>query len=372
VMTSSGMYDYAGEWIYRVGIPAKSGVGGGIIASLPAQLGLGTFSPRLDDHGNSVRGLKVCEALSAHFGLHVLNRNEDIRTCSIADYRMAGLSSRRNRQPFELKILHERHKEIRVLELVGAFGFATMDYVSRRLASDDDEAQLLILDFRRVPSVSLAAGRLASELLIALAARGVTAVLTGFEKSASIWESLREWVAPVERLRHFPLLDDAVEWAEDQIIYRYGGFERLGKGVHLGEQTLLAGLPADEIAEIAALCLERSYKTGERIIAAGEPAISLFFLQSGLVSVKLRSGARLASLAPGMAFGEMALLEQEERSADVWADTAVRCLELPMSAYASFRKRHPASGERIMRNLCGLLAGRLMFANAKVDVLSAY
>ena len=45
VMTSSGMYDYAGEWIYRVGIPAKSGVGGGIIAALPAQLGLGTFSP---------------------------------------------------------------------------------------------------------------------------------------------------------------------------------------------------------------------------------------------------------------------------------------------------------------------------------------
>ena len=45
VMTSSGMYDYAGEWIYRVGIPAKSGVGGGIMAALPSQLGLGTFSP---------------------------------------------------------------------------------------------------------------------------------------------------------------------------------------------------------------------------------------------------------------------------------------------------------------------------------------
>src|ERR1700738_3679320 len=79
VMTSSGMYDYAGEWIYRVGIPAKSGVGGGILAALPAGLGLGSYSPRLDSHGNSVRGIKVCEALSAHYDLHMLHRRDDAR-----------------------------------------------------------------------------------------------------------------------------------------------------------------------------------------------------------------------------------------------------------------------------------------------------
>jgi hypothetical protein len=76
VMTSSGMYDYAGEWIYRVGIPAKSGVGGGILAALPARLGLGSYSPKLDKHGNSVRGIKVCEALSSHYDLHMLNRSD--------------------------------------------------------------------------------------------------------------------------------------------------------------------------------------------------------------------------------------------------------------------------------------------------------
>jgi glutaminase len=71
VMLTCGMYDYAGEWAYRVGLPAKSGVGGGICAVVPGRCGIGTFSPLLDPRGNSVRGIKVCEELSTRFGLHV-------------------------------------------------------------------------------------------------------------------------------------------------------------------------------------------------------------------------------------------------------------------------------------------------------------
>ena len=71
IMHSCGMYDYAGEWAYTVGIPAKSGVGGGIVAVIPGLMGIGIFSPRLDAKGNSVRGIKVCLELSRRFGLHV-------------------------------------------------------------------------------------------------------------------------------------------------------------------------------------------------------------------------------------------------------------------------------------------------------------
>lgn len=73
VMLTCGMYDGSGEWAYRVGMPAKSGVGGGITAVVPNQIGVGIFSPLLDVKGNSLRGIKVCEDLSRDFGLHIFN-----------------------------------------------------------------------------------------------------------------------------------------------------------------------------------------------------------------------------------------------------------------------------------------------------------
>jgi glutaminase len=71
VMYTCGMYNFAGEWAYKVGFPAKSGVSGGIIAVIPNQMGIAVFSPLLDIRGNSVRGVKVCEELSQKFGLHL-------------------------------------------------------------------------------------------------------------------------------------------------------------------------------------------------------------------------------------------------------------------------------------------------------------
>ncbi|MCL6246463.1 glutaminase [Acinetobacter sp. ANC 4945] len=80
VMMTCGMYDAAGDWLTTVGIPAKSGVAGGIMGALPGQVGLAVFSPKLDTHGNSVRGVEIFERLSKDMGLHVMEGTPSAQT----------------------------------------------------------------------------------------------------------------------------------------------------------------------------------------------------------------------------------------------------------------------------------------------------
>lgn len=75
VMAAAGMYDGAGDWLVRVGIPAKSGVAGGMVGVLPDLVGVGTFSPRLDRQGNSHRGGRLFERLSQDMGMHLFSAN---------------------------------------------------------------------------------------------------------------------------------------------------------------------------------------------------------------------------------------------------------------------------------------------------------
>ena len=72
VMTTAGLYETSGDWLYDIGLPGKSGIGGGIVTVAPGKGGLGTFAPLLDEAGNSVKGQLAAAFLSRRLGLDLL------------------------------------------------------------------------------------------------------------------------------------------------------------------------------------------------------------------------------------------------------------------------------------------------------------
>ena len=153
VMHSCGMYDYTGEWTYRIGLPAKSGVSGGIIAVLPGQFGIGIFSPLLDYQGNSCRGIQVCEELSARFKLHMFGARTATGVCLRRSYRVSAVRSMRQRGSAEQAILDRKGEAICVYELQGSLFFGALEQVFRKLSVELPTLEYLILDVKRVTGI---------------------------------------------------------------------------------------------------------------------------------------------------------------------------------------------------------------------------
>jgi glutaminase len=137
VMVTCGMYDAAGDWVSAVGMPAKSGVGGGIVAVLPGQLGIGVYSPLLDAKGNSVRGVRLCRSLSAQLGLHFLTVGRESRST--------------------IRAIYDARENVRVYEMHGDLLFAGAEQVIRTISRESGEIGVVILDVTRIDTINDAA-----------------------------------------------------------------------------------------------------------------------------------------------------------------------------------------------------------------------
>lgn len=374
VMETCGMYDFAGEWVYKVGMPAKSGVAGGVIAVLPGQLGIGVFSPRLDARGNSVRGIRVCEELSRRFDLHLLNRPGVGRSTIRLKFSGAEFNSSRVRTPDEKRLLREVGQRIRVWQLQGHLTFSTAEVVVRDIIETLGDADHVILDLKRVLGINECACGMLHQMLQQFVARGHSLLFAHPERVPLLRRFMKIKLGEqfAEVFSHFDDIDRALEWCENKLLQDAAQTAITGKQARPEAFELFATLTPDELKVVTALLKRRVYEPGETVIKVGEQSSEIFLLTRGRVSVQvpLTTDAfkRLATFSPGMVFGEMAAIDRAPRSAMIVADTATECDVLRVEDFDQLDRTHPAIKIKMWRNLCLDICGKLRKANRELSV----
>lgn len=338
IMSTCGMYDYAGGWVYDVGMPAKSGVSGGIMAVLPGQFGIGVFSPLLDKQGNSARGIEVCKKISADFGLHMFDSSKASNSIIRARYDTTAITSKRMRTAEEFNILRTMGSRIKIYELAGDLIFSATDFVLQTVLGELDKTDFIIFDFKRVTSAKKSACNLISSLINIIISRGKHILFTNTDYQFNKLLAAQLDIHIYENVTRFAENDFALEWCETTLIRKHLEPKDISKKIPLSGQILLKNFTDGELSVLKAIMNKRTFNKNEVIVTEGDNSNAIFFITVGEVSVKMKNPKnnhhkRLATLTASMSFGEMSILDRQVRSASVVAESYVECYELTFSRF---------------------------------------
>ncbi|WP_394249661.1 glutaminase A [Arthrobacter pityocampae] len=340
VMTTCGMYDDAGSWISTVGMPAKSGVAGGTIAVLPGQVGLAIYSPPLDEHGSSVRGMAASQRLSRDMELHFVRAARAGKSAIRAAYDIRATPSGIRRTDEAMDVLREHGHRARVIELNGDLLFAGTESMVRELSGLDDDVDFVILDLRRVDEVADVSLRLLGEARENLTKVGCGLVLIDGE--GTLAETFKDVDVPVPT---FDTRTAAVEWCENELITRHGGDLLLPSTVEVSQCPALSPLTAEDIESLTLRMEDRTYEKGHVVRRVGQTFGGVYFILSGKIvtSVPGPSGERLklTTLSAGMTFGELALGSDDRQETTVKALEDVHVKVLTASAIRAIEEEDP-------------------------------
>lgn len=379
VMSSCGMYNYAGQWQYEIGIPAKSGVAGSIIAVIPGQVGIAAFSPPLDQYGNSVRAISACKQIANRFGLHVFRNAPDSGAVIRAELRGNSVRSKRRRSAQERDLLDRHGGDIVTFVVQGALFFGSTERLVRRTVEEARTARFVILDMRRVYAADDAARTLLLALHDDVEAQGAELIFV-HPDPAQIGAGFKAALEarPQGAVRaFFADRDEALEQCENVIVSSAPSARDQGSFALAG-LDIFRGLERADIKLLEGLARPFSYEAGQHILREGEAGRLFFVIVQGSASVRLnvpgedgQRSTRIASVGVGGTIGEMALLDGGPRSADVVADGRVVCYGFDVEELKVETASRPQLLLTLFANLARDPAERLRLANGHIRAMEA-
>jgi MFS superfamily sulfate permease-like transporter len=321
---------------------------------------------------NLVAGVAVGVAVAVLFFLLRMSKSVIRRV-----YRGDVARSRRTRDPRLMELLSAEGRKIIVFELEGPIFFGTAEFLAAQVERARQEpTAYVVVDLKRVNELDSTGARVLQQLHGRLARDGQRLLLSHASDNHAVWSVLEDMrvAAALGGDGRFVDSDAALEWAEDQLILGSPTGLALGDEVPLDGLMALAGLSAPEHELVRQALERRVFRRGDVVIKEGDTERSLFMISKGTASVKVRlAGAerekRVASFSPGAVFGEVALLDQEPRSATVTADEELVCYVLDEARFRALVRDHPSIAISVLTNLGRELSRRLRKANAMISQL---
>jgi glutaminase len=379
VMQSCGMYDYAGHWSYEVGVPAKSGVSGCVIAVVPGQIGIAAYSPRLDAHGNSVRAIMACLKISASFGLHVFRGHPGAVSVFRQELKGLQIRSKRVRPAAERAILDRNGRAVRIIEAQGDLFFASAERLVHRIGEISATASHIIVDFRYVQRADEASARLLNGLADIRVNPAIPLIFSNVPKKSPLGGFCHAPVSEEAAARTplvFEELNAALEYVEDQILDLYRSAAPDGT-LSLSEMAIFQNLDSGEMRLLVEEVNPKLviFEKDQIVFRKGELGTVLFAIARGFVSMELPpvgSSSRtiqVASMGKGLTFGETVLIDGQPRAFQAVAECELACYAIAVNALRTFGQRHPAIYVKILMNIIHDLSDKLRFADETVQGL---
>jgi SulP family sulfate permease len=292
-------------------------------------------------------------------------------------YRGDAVRSRKARDPKLTEILAAQGGRIVVFELEGPIFFGTAEDLATRVeAVSRAGASHVLLDLRRVNELDTTGARILIQIHDRLKRQGGRLLFSHAGDNPLVSTVLRDLgvASALGQDVLFADTDAALEWAEEQVIRAHGAGDVLTDEIALDRLSLLEDLTEAERAVVRTLLVRRAYSPGEVVIKEGSLDRDLFLISKGTVSVRIEMPGqgrrrRLASFAAGTVFGEVALLDQQPRSATVTADDESVCYVLSEDAFHALVRDHHGIAIKLLTNLGRELSRRVRRANAMMSQL---
>lgn len=293
-------------------------------------------------------------------------------------YRGNTIRAKVDRSEDAQRVLADKGQRIAVMELEGALFFASTDRVAMEIdALTATETHYVILDMRRLKYIDSTGSRVLITACHRLQRQGNEMLFCGLRSSRRLWHQLETegFFQVIKEQRVFSDVDTALAWCEDRILAEF--IENWGQDreLPLAEFSLLEGLAPESLRLLQSFLTRECFTSGTILFKQGDPGDAMFLLAKGSVALVMQlpdgGSKQLGILTPGTLFGEMSLLDNENRSASVLALSDAVCFRLEASDFLHIIHQTPGLAAVFLGNMSRLFAKRLRRANTVIAELES-